>query len=220
MTSSTSRTATTTSTDAQRRPRRRSTRSADGEYFQMPWKSNPVMIFYNKDLFAAGRPRPREPAAGHLRRVPRRRRARSSTSGVAQYAIYPAPTSEFFQSWFDFYPLYAAETGGTQLRRGRQGHVRRRGRARRSPSFWRRCTTRGSPARRQYQGDSFADGRPRWRSSDRGPSPSTATTSNWGSVPVPTSDGTPRRGDLHLQRREEHRPVHAPARTRRPRGTC
>ena len=32
-------------------------------------------------------------------------------SGAAQAAIWPAPTSEFFQSWFDFYPLFAAETG-------------------------------------------------------------------------------------------------------------
>ena len=28
--------------------------------------------------------------------------------GAAQAAIWPAPSSEFFQSWFDFYPLYAA----------------------------------------------------------------------------------------------------------------
>ncbi|MFI5060235.1 MAG: ABC transporter substrate-binding protein, partial [Actinomycetales bacterium] len=27
-------------------------KSADGDYYQMPWKQNPVMIFYNKALFA------------------------------------------------------------------------------------------------------------------------------------------------------------------------
>ena len=35
-------------------------------------------------------------------------------SGAAPSAIAPAPSSEFFQSWFDFYPLYAAESGGKQ----------------------------------------------------------------------------------------------------------
>ena len=30
-------------------------------------------------------------------------------------------------------------------------------------------------------------------------------TVNWGVVPVPTSDGQPARGDLHLHRRQEHR---------------
>src|SRR6185436_14598278 len=34
---------------------------------------------------------------------------------AAKVAIYPAPSNEFYQSWFDFYPLYAAETGGKQL---------------------------------------------------------------------------------------------------------
>src|SRR5690606_40132072 len=35
-------------------------------------------------------------------------------SGV-QRAIWPSPTSEFYQPWFDFYPLYLAETDGTML---------------------------------------------------------------------------------------------------------
>src|SRR5690606_20628129 len=26
--------------------------TADGQYFQLPWKSNPVQIFYNRELFA------------------------------------------------------------------------------------------------------------------------------------------------------------------------
>ncbi|MGH3488549.1 MAG: ABC transporter substrate-binding protein, partial [Actinopolymorphaceae bacterium] len=26
-------------------------RSPDGKYYQLPWKSNPVMIFYNKEIF-------------------------------------------------------------------------------------------------------------------------------------------------------------------------
>ena len=36
-------------------------------------------------------------------------------SDAAPFAIYPAPSSEFYQSWFDFYPLFAAATGGKQL---------------------------------------------------------------------------------------------------------
>ena len=44
--------------------------SSDGHYYQLPWKSNPVMIFYNKKIFDEGRHRHREAAAGHLRRVP------------------------------------------------------------------------------------------------------------------------------------------------------
>ena len=49
--------------------------------------------------------------------------ARSSRAARAA-AIYPAPTSEFFQSWFDFYPLYAARERRQAAGRGRQGDVR------------------------------------------------------------------------------------------------
>ena len=59
----------------------------------MPWKSNPVMIFYNKKIFAEGRHRPREPAAGHLRRVPGhgarrscRSRGRANTPSIPRRA--------------------------------------------------------------------------------------------------------------------------------------
>ena len=153
-------------------------KSPDGKYYQMPWKSNPVMIFYNKDMFDEGRARPGEPAAVDVRRVPRDQRARSCRSGAAQAAIWPAPSSEFFQSWFDFYPLFAAETGGKQLvedgkatfddDRGQGGRellgddVRRRAARRR-----RSTTATRSPT-----------ARPRCRSSARGRSRSTATRSS------------------------------------------
>jgi multiple sugar transport system substrate-binding protein len=88
--------------------------NADGEYFQMPWKSNPVVIFYNKDLFAKAGLDPENPSLSTYDDF----LATSKTlveSGAAPAAIQPAPTSEFFQTQFDFMPLYAAATGGTSL---------------------------------------------------------------------------------------------------------
>ena len=86
----------------------------DGDYYQLPWKSNPVMVMYNKTIFSDAGLDPDDPGmntfdtflAGSQQIV---------DSGAAQSAIWPAPTSEFYQPWFDFYPLYLAETGGTQL---------------------------------------------------------------------------------------------------------
>src|SRR6478735_2754365 len=37
-------------------------RSPDGDFYQLPWKSNPVMIFYNKDLFQQAGLDPENPA--------------------------------------------------------------------------------------------------------------------------------------------------------------
>ncbi|MGI8994324.1 MAG: ABC transporter substrate-binding protein, partial [Nocardioidaceae bacterium] len=89
-------------------------KSPDGQYYQIPWKSNPVMIFYNKDIMKKAGIDPENPPLATYDEF----LATSRTvveSGAAKAAIWPAPTSEFFQSWFDFYPLYAAETGGTQM---------------------------------------------------------------------------------------------------------
>jgi len=45
-------------------------KSPDGKFYQMPWKSNPVMIFYNKKAFAKAGISSSQAAAGQLRRVP------------------------------------------------------------------------------------------------------------------------------------------------------
>lgn len=86
----------------------------DGDYYQVPWKSNPVMIMYNRELFEAAGIDPDDPGmetyASFLEGA-----QKIVDSGASRSAIWPAPTAEFFQSWFDFYPLQLAQTGGTRL---------------------------------------------------------------------------------------------------------
>src|SRR5918994_1663950 len=64
------------------------------------------MIFYNKALLKkAGIAPENPPLSTHEEFL-----ATSRTiveSGAAEAAIWPAPTSEFFQSWFDFSPMFA-----------------------------------------------------------------------------------------------------------------
>lgn len=163
-------------------------RSEDGGFYQMPWKSNPVMIFYNKDLFADAGLDPENPELSTYDEFLATART-ISESGVASYAINPAPTSEFFQSWFDFYPLYAAQTGGTLLvEDGQATFDDADGEA--VADFWRTLYDEQLAGNEQYQGDAFADGYAAmsivgpWAISVYGDSV------NWGSVPVPTQDGT------------------------------
>ena len=111
--STTSRTATTTSRSAPATTAEQY-QSPDGKFYQMPWKPNPVMIFYNKEMFKkAGLDPENPPLATYDEFLATAQEARRQRR--RQAAISPSPASEFFQSWFDFYPLYAAETGGTQL---------------------------------------------------------------------------------------------------------
>jgi multiple sugar transport system substrate-binding protein len=163
--------------------------SADGEYFQLPWKSNPVMIFYNKDMFAAAGLDPENPPlATHDEFLETARTLVSS--GAAPMAIWPAPTSEFFQNWFDFYPLYAAETGGTPLvEDGSATFADEAGLG--VAEFWKTLYDEGLAGREAYQADAFADAQAAmaivgpWAISVYG------ENVNWGAVPIPTSEGKP-----------------------------
>jgi multiple sugar transport system substrate-binding protein len=163
-------------------------KSEDGKFYQIPWKSNPVMIFYNKDLMKkAGVDPENPPLATYDEFLDTSRKI--VDSGAAQAAIWPAPSSEFFQSWFDFYPLYAAETGGTQLvEDGQATFDSEQGKA--VAELWATMYDEGLAQKEMYNGDSFADEKAAmaivgpWAISVYGESV------DWGAAPVPTSSGT------------------------------
>jgi multiple sugar transport system substrate-binding protein len=162
--------------------------SADGDYYQLPWKSNPVMVFYNKALFAQAGLDPEAPALATYDEFLATANQLVS-SGAAQYAINPSPTGEFFQPNFDFIPLFAAETGGQQIVEdgastiaSDAGHD--------VAEFWAQIYADGLAGKEQYQGDAFADGASAmaivgpWAIAyykDK--------IADWGVVPVPTKDG-------------------------------
>ena len=163
-------------------------KSADGQHYQMPWKSNPVMIFYNKDLFKkAGIDPENPPLATYDEFLATSEKIVSS--GAAQAAIWPSPAGEFFQSWFDFYPLFAAESGGQQLvEDGESQFDSEAGIA--AADLWAQMYERGLSPKEAYNGDSFADAKAAmaivgpWAIAVYG------EAVNWGAVPVPTSAGT------------------------------
>ena len=162
--------------------------NSDGDYFQMPWKSNPVVIFYNKDMFAAAGLDPENPKLSTYDEF----HATAKTlvdAGVAPNAILPAPTSEFFQSQFDFYPLYAAETGGKQIVEDDKATFADQA-GYDVADFWAKLYTDKLAGQEQFQGDSFADGAAAM--AIVGPwVVSVYKDVNWGAVPVPTKNGTP-----------------------------
>lgn len=162
-------------------------RSPDGKYYQLPWKSNPVVIFYNKAAFTkAGIDAEKPPLSTYDEFLATARKV--VQGGGAKYAILPAPTSEFFQSWFDFYPLYAAETGGTQLvEDGKATFADDAGQ--KVAAFWKKLYDEGLAGREKYNGDAFADGQAAMAIVGPWAIPVYKDKVQWGSVPVPTSDG-------------------------------
>jgi len=162
-------------------------KSPDGKFYQLPWKQNPVMIFYNKDLFKKAGLDPEHPQLASYDQFLATSK-KIVDSKVAQAAIWPAPTSEFFQSWFDFYPLYAAQSGGKQtIENGKATFNDQDGKD--VADFWSKMYAAGYSPKEAYNGDSFADGKAAmavvgpWAIAVYG------DKVNWGVVPVPTKDG-------------------------------
>ncbi|NEN07367.1 sugar ABC transporter substrate-binding protein [Diaminobutyricibacter tongyongensis] len=161
-------------------------KSPNGDYYQMPWKSNPVMIFFNKAIFEKAGLGDNPDLSTYDKFLAAAKKVVSS--GAAKYAIYPSPTSEFFQPNFDFLPLYAAETGGKGMIENGKSTLT-------SPeattvaNFWKSIYSQGLAGKEQYQGDAFADGKSAmaivgpWAIAYYG------DKVKWGSVPVPTKDG-------------------------------
>ncbi|NUR63807.1 MAG: extracellular solute-binding protein [Catenulispora sp.] len=162
-------------------------KSSDGKYYQLPWKSNPVMIFYNKDMAKAAGLDPDHPSLSTYSDFLAAAQKLTSAGG-AQYAIAPAPTNEFFQNWFDFYPLYIAESGGKALVENNKATFDdAAGKA--VADFWTQVYAKGLAPKEKYNGDAFADKKAAmaivgpWAIAVYG------SKVNWGAVPVPTSTG-------------------------------
>jgi multiple sugar transport system substrate-binding protein len=162
-------------------------KSPDGKFYQLPWKSNPVMIFFNKKEFAkAGLSTTAPPLSTYTEFLATAKKLVSS--GAAKYAIYPAPSSEFFQSWFDFYPMFAAESGGKQLVENKKATFDSdAGKA--VSAFWQQLYAQNLAGKDSYTGDAFADGVTAMASVGPWAIAAYAGKVDWGVVPVPTQQG-------------------------------
>lgn len=161
-------------------------RSPNGDFYQMPWKSNPVMIFYNKDIFAKAGLDPNNPKlstyADFLATS-----EKIVSSGAAKFAIYPSPTSEFFQPNFDFLPLYAAETKGKSIIENDKATIDSQA-GFDVADFWKTIYAKNLAGKEPVQSDAFASGTSAMAIVGPWAIP-VYNKVNWGSVAVPTKNG-------------------------------
>ncbi len=191
--------------------------SSDGKYYQMPWKTNPVMILYNKKIFAKAGLDPDHPQlATYSQFIASAKKIVSS--GAAQAAIWPSPTSDFFQSWYDYYPAFIAQSGGEQLvENGRPRFDSPAGRA--AMGFWNTVYRDKLAPQEAYPGDAMAEGKSApWPPSARGRSPRTRPSTG-------VSCRSPRRAACPPTRctpsaTRSRSTCSPPAATAPPRGTC
>lgn len=164
-------------------------KSPDGKFYQLPWKANPVMIFYNKKAFAkAGIDTAKPPLSTYEEFLATSRKVVAGKG--AKFAIYPAPSNEFYQSWFDFYPLFAAETGGKQLvADGKSQFASDEGK--KVAGLWRTMYAEKLASQEKYTGDSFVDGTAAMAIVGPWAVATYKGKVDWAAVPVPTSAGKP-----------------------------
>jgi multiple sugar transport system substrate-binding protein len=162
-------------------------KSSDGGYYQMPWKTNPVMIFYNKDIFKKAGVDASNPPLKTYDEFLSTAQTVVAKGGV-KAAIWPSPTSEFYQPWFDYYPLFIAQTKGKQLVENGQPQFNSSD-GLLVANFWKQLYDKGLAPKEAAQGDPFATGQSAmaivgpWAIAVYG------GKVNWGVVPVPTKDG-------------------------------
>ena len=163
-------------------------RSSDGNLYQMPWKANPVMIIYNRAIFEEAGLDPDNPPLGTYDEFLATAQTLVDSGGV-QAAIWPSPAGEFFQPWFDFYPLYIAQSGLPLVEDGQATFASEEGFA--VAAFWRSLYDAELVPREAYTADAFADGVSAmaivgpWAIAVYG------EDVDWGVVPVPTAEATP-----------------------------
>ena len=159
----------------------------DGGYYQLPWKSNPVMVMYNKAIFKKAGLDPENPGMdtydGFLEGA-----RKIVESGAAKSAIWPAPTSEFYQPWFDFYPLYLAATEGTPLVEDSKATFNDdKGKA--VADFWATIYKEGLAPKEASTDDAMSAGTTSMQMAGPWAIASYADTVDVGIMPVPTADG-------------------------------
>ncbi len=97
----------------------RSFKAKDGGYYQIPWKTNPIMVFYNKKIFReAGVQAPLTTYSEFLKAAEKIVRDRDGDGEVDQWMLYREVKPIWWQRLFDYYPFYICASGGKTLFNG------------------------------------------------------------------------------------------------------
>lgn len=168
-------------------------RSPDGDLYQVPWKANPFMLYYNKDMFAAAGLDPENPSLETYDDVLAAAQA-IADAGAADFVLYPPASGDYTNPLFDFYPFYLANSGGTQLvADGEATFTSEAGME--TLEFWKTLYADGYSSAEAYSGDAwagpFADGVAALGIAGPWGAAQFDGKVDYGIVPLPTANGTP-----------------------------
>lgn len=167
-------------------------RSPDGDLYQVPWKANPFMLYYNKTVFAEAGLDPEAPELATYDDV-LAAAAAIKEAGAADFTLYPPASSDYTNALFDFYPFSLANSGGTQLvEDGKATFTSDEGME--TLEFWETMYAEGYASAEAYSGDAwagpFADGVSALGIAGPWGAGAFDGKVDYGIVPLPTAAGT------------------------------
>jgi len=91
-------------------------RAPDGNIYQIPWKTNPILMLYNRALFReAGYSEAPRTYSGFLDAAAKLTRDRDGNGQLDQWAGYRSPLPIWHERRFDYYAFYIGASGGKTL---------------------------------------------------------------------------------------------------------
>lgn len=167
-------------------------RSPDGALYQVPWKANPFMLYYNKTAFVEAGLDAENPSLSTYDDVLAAAKA-IKDAGAADFALYPPASGDYTNALFDFYPFYLANSGGTQLVADDKATITSK-EGLETLEFWKALYAGGFSSAEAYSGDAwagpFADGVAAMGIAGPWGAAQFDGKVEYGVVPLPTADGT------------------------------
>ena len=137
----------------------RSFRAPDDNYYQLPWKTNPIMMVYNKRFFEeAGVQAPLPTYSDFLAAAKKIVRDDDGDGIMDQWMVYRNIQSLWWQRLFDYFPLYIGASGGLTLF-DKKKIIFNNDASVKVFRFLRELYEKGYSPLTEFQGDQFLNGR-------------------------------------------------------------
>ncbi len=134
-------------------------RAPDGKYYQAPWKTNPIMMVYNKGIFREAGVNAPLPTYSDFMKAAAKIVTDGDGDGVMdRWMLYRNVKSLWWQRLFDYFPLYIGASGGKTLFEGKNIAFNNEASVK-VFRFLRELYEKGYCPLTEFQGDQFLNGR-------------------------------------------------------------
>lgn len=130
-------------------------RTTNGDLYQLPWKVNPVMVFYNKAMFTKAGLDPAKPPRTYTEALD----AMGKLKAAGITPIEPTIDQTWYNRWFDWYPLYLAAGNQLLLDNKQSKAIFNDAAGKASMTFWRDVYSKGYAPKASWQQNPFDAGK-------------------------------------------------------------